>query len=385
MVQTGPPRVALIGALGHGRRHHLQIHRLQLGGRLRLVAIANRRPVPPAADTPLDDVAIYQDPDALLADVRPHITVVCTPPHTHAAIAEAAVRAGSDLLLEKPPVVTLAEHDRLAELVEQYGVRCQVGFQSLGSPVLPLLTGLVAESGLTTISVAGAWWRPDSYFARTVWAGRRTIDGAPAADGALANQFAHALQQALALAAGVTGAADPVAIGLEWYRTRDIEVEDTARLAVTLAGGTEIRLAVTLASDTFTHGELLVRGDHDVASWDFTNDRLRLAGEAGHRVVPGRVGLLENLLDHRRDPSGVPLLGSLVATRAFTVILDALAAAPPPALIAEKYLRPHPEGGGNVVDGIGEVIAAAAQGDVSFSEAGAPWAGPAYRVPVSRP
>ena len=44
------------------------------------------------------------------AAVRPDVAVICTPPHTHLAIALDALRAGCDMLLEKPPVLSLAEH-----------------------------------------------------------------------------------------------------------------------------------------------------------------------------------------------------------------------------------------------------------------------------------
>lgn len=41
---------------------------------------------------------------------------VCTPPHTHAQILEAAVRSGRHLLVEKPVVIDLADWERLREL-----------------------------------------------------------------------------------------------------------------------------------------------------------------------------------------------------------------------------------------------------------------------------
>ena len=53
----------------------------------------------------------------------------------------------------------------------------------------------------------------------------------PVLDGALVNPFAHAVMQALA----VLGA--PVERWSRLYRARPIEVDDTAALRLTLAGG----------------------------------------------------------------------------------------------------------------------------------------------------
>ena len=43
------------------------------------------------------------------------------------------MRAGADVLLEKPPVPTMAEFDHLLALCAETGRSCQIGFQSLGS------------------------------------------------------------------------------------------------------------------------------------------------------------------------------------------------------------------------------------------------------------
>ena len=49
----------------------------------------------------------------LLEKLRPDIAVISTPIHTHLEIAEAALRVGAHLLLEKPPVTSVADHEQL--------------------------------------------------------------------------------------------------------------------------------------------------------------------------------------------------------------------------------------------------------------------------------
>ncbi|MFR9778061.1 hypothetical protein ACL02O_18660 [Micromonospora sp. MS34] len=149
-----PPRLALVGANGHGRWHRRAIAPLHAAGRLRL-------------------------------------------------------HAGADVLLEKPPVLDLAEHRALAAASAATGRVVQVGFQALGSAALTELTGALAAGRLgpvTGIATVAAWGRPDAYYARAPWVGRRRLDGRPALDGALGR------------------------VEVERYRVRAIEIDDTAVL-----------------------------------------------------------------------------------------------------------------------------------------------------------
>ncbi|MEV6300262.1 Gfo/Idh/MocA family oxidoreductase [Actinoplanes sp. NPDC051861] len=359
-------RVALIGAGGHGLWHRRTLQRLAGEGRITVAGIGDRRPVEPHPDAPLDGVPFFTDHAELLATAEPDIVIVCTPPHTHLPIALDVLDAGADLLLEKPPVMSAGEHDRLAAAVAETGRLCQVGFQALGSAALAELC-VAAPSG--PIGVTGAWWRPDSYYLRAPWAGRRTVAGRPVLDGALVNPFAHALMQSLVIADEAGGGFQPELLELERYRSREIETDDTTFLRLTGADGRRITAAVTLASEVFIAGEIQV-GD---AVLEYPTDRLRLPGESVAREVPGRAGLLENLLDHRSDPA-VPLIAPLSRTRTFTAVAEAIVAAPMPAAIPQSMLRPHPDGGGLVVDGIDELVRKVAATGTLPSENDVTWA-----------
>jgi predicted dehydrogenase len=363
-------RVALIGAGGHGLSHRRVLQRLAGEGRIEVAGLCDRRPVEPHPDAPLDGVPFFTDHTELLAVTRPDVVVICTPPHTHLAIALDVFAAGADLLLEKPPVMSLAEHERLAEAAARTGRILQIGFQALGSAALAELCA-TAPSG--DIGVTGAWWRPDTYYQRAPWAGKRVVDGRPVLDGALVNPFAHALMQALVVAGGFR----PVTLEMERYRTRAIETDDTTFVRLTGEDGRRITAAVTLVSPVFIAGEIRV-GD---AVLEYPTDRLRLPGEAVLRHVPGRTGLLENLLDHRRDPA-VPLVAPLALTAGFTAVAEAIVASPAPAEIGPAWLTPHPDGNGSVVTGIDALVREVADTGRLPSEAGVPWARPGRRVPL---
>ncbi|GIF14335.1 Gfo/Idh/MocA family protein [Actinoplanes teichomyceticus] len=353
------PRVALIGAGGHGISHRRTLRDLAGRGVLEIAALCDRNPVDPEPGVPF-----FGDHREMLAAARPDAVIVCTPPHTHLPIALDCLAAGADLLLEKPPVTTLAEHDTLAAAVRERGRRCQVGFQALGSAALARLRAATAGEA-EPVSAAGAWWRPDSYYRRSPWAGRQT-----AFDGALVNPFAHALMQALAVADGFP----PVRMELERYRTRPIETDDCTFLRLTGADRRRITIAVTLASPVFVAGEIRI-GD---AVLEYPTDRLRMPGESSPREVPGRVGLLENLL------SGAPLVAPLDRTRTFTAVAEAIAASAPPVAIPAVFLRPHPDGGGLVLPGADALVRQVAATGLLPSEHDLPWAAGPQQVIFER-
>ncbi len=331
---SGTPTIALIGASGHGRRHRQHIE--DLGDRVRLVALGDVQGLPG------EELPVYTDHRQLLAEHKPDYVVICTPPHTHLRIALDAVHAGADLLLEKPPVLDLDAHEQLSAALAATGRRCQVGFQALGSPTLPALAALDLGP-LTHIAVAGAWWRPATYWTRSPWSGRRAVDGA------LVNPFAHALMQALAIG----GVRPPWTLELERFRTRDIEVEDTAALRLTPADGPVITVAVTLASTEFIAGDITVTGTRGTAHVVYPQDRLNGV------ELPGRVGLLENLL------SGDPLLVPLSRTAPFTALAAQIMAAPDPVPLTGVA---HEDG--VAIPGIADLVRTAAARHALLSEVG---------------
>ncbi|PZF97847.1 Gfo/Idh/MocA family protein [Micromonospora deserti] len=380
------PRIAVVGANGHGRWHRRVIAPLHAAGRLRLVALVDVRPVEedPAAPVPAGTVVGADHREALRA-VRPDVVVICTPPHTHLPLALDALSYGADLLLEKPPVLSTAEHRELSAALADTGRVCQVGFQALGSAALAELTGAVTAGRLGTltgISTVAAWQRSDGYYARAPWAGRRTLHGRPVLDGALANPLAHAVMQCLAVAEAAGGPVVPERVELERYRVRPIEVDDTAVLRVTPRSGPPIVAAVTLAGEEFVPGEVIVTGTAGRAVLEYSTDRLRLPGDDAPREVAGRRGLLENLLAHRADPRSVPLIAPLARTAPFTAVLEVVRAAPEPTLLGGDLVAAAGDGPDRVLTltGVNEVLRRAAERRQLPSEFGVPWAGTPHRV-----
>jgi predicted dehydrogenase len=375
--------VALIGANGHGRWHRRRLVAEHAAGRLRLVALVDVHPIEPVPGAAVPaDTAVYTDHRAMLRSARPDVAIICTPPHTHAPIALDALEAGCDVLLEKPPVLSLAEHRTLADAAARTGRAIQVGFQALGSAALRELIAAIGEGRLGTITgiaAVGAWQRDDGYYRRAPWAGRRSIDGRTVLDGALANPFAHALMQCLAVAAAAEAGAAEV-VELERYRARDIEVDDTTCLRVMFGSGLLVLAAVTLCGEDFIVGDVIVHGSAGRAVLEYPTDRLLLPGDAAPRHVPGRVDLLENLLNHRA--AGAALISPLARTAPFTAVLEALQSGPPATPIPPDRLvwTGAPPARNVTIIGVNAALRQAADRLALLSELSVPWAVPPHRV-----
>jgi predicted dehydrogenase len=378
---TPPTSVLLVGAHGHGRWHLRNLDRLRRAGApLRLAAVCDPLPLEADQRAAVGDVPTGARLDELLAAVRPEVTIVCTPIHTHTDLALAAARAGSHVLLEKPPTPSIAEFERLGDGIAATGRACQVGFQSLGSAAVAHVRALVAAGEIGRvrgIGAAGAWVRDTGYWSRARWAGRRLLDGVPVVDGALTNPFAHATATALALDG--TGDEPVRDIRVELYRANPIEADDTACLRLHTARGTPVTVAVTLCAERDGEPYLVVHGTQGRIVLHYKRDRVRL--EAGGRVVTTEhpsTDLLDNLVAHVRDPT-VALLVPLPSTRAFMQVVEAVRVAAEPREIPAQQRRtdrggPHPRA---IVTGIDAVVDRAAAELALFSELDLPWAAPA--------
>lgn len=379
---AGVPRVLLVGAHGHGRTHLRNLRRLR--GRARLVGVCDPRPLDGELRDLAGPVPASGSLPELLESTGPDITIICTPIQTHVDLAATAMRAGSHVLLEKPPAPTLAEYERLLDEVRATGRACQIGFQDLGSHALDAVRRMLAEGAVGDprgIGVAGVWVRDASYYARARWAGHRQLDGVPVVDGALTNPFAHAIAAALRID-GSEGAGGLVRAETELYRAHPIEADDTSSIRLTTSRDTTITVAVTLCGARQRHPYLRIHGTRGRITLWYKRDELRLeTPQAAETLQFPRTDLLENLVDHLHDP-GIPLLVPPEQARAFMDVVEAIRTAPEVTPIPGRFWRVRGTGPGErrLVEGIDEAITTSADTLRLFGELELPWANAARHV-----
>lgn len=373
MERTGPARVALAGVHGFGRVHRANLERLDAAGIATLVAVADPQGVEELARDP--DVGVFATLDDLLVAVADlDVVIIATPLNTHAALAEAAMRAGCDVLLEKPPVSSFADFTRLQRTRRETGRAVQVGFQSLGSGALPALLGEELGLGrITAVSAVGCWLRQRRYWERAPWAGKRTLHGRDVVDGVVTNPLAHAVATALCIA-GADTAESVASIDLDLYHANDIEADDTSVVRIRTSGGIPITCALTLCAPEQLPPRVIVHGETADATFFYKEDTIVL--QDGRHLPYGRTDLLENLLGHRA--TGVPLLSSLDNAGAFMAVLEAVRTAPAPAAVAADAVTWRGEGAEAhpVIADIESWLERAVRAQATFSELGAPWARP---------
>ena len=138
-------RIAFIGG-GQMARHHLA---------------ATRRITTPATvvgvyDDAADRAAEFADQAgtraftslaAMLAEARPDIVHVCTPPRAHFDAARAALEGGAHVYVEKPFALTVADAHALIDLARSRGKRLCAGHQLLRDAAFETLIARAAELG----------------------------------------------------------------------------------------------------------------------------------------------------------------------------------------------------------------------------------------------
>jgi predicted dehydrogenase len=367
--------MAVAGVHGHGASHLRHVNRLVAEGRVRLVAVAD--PQPPGEELPAD-VAVYSDLRELLAAVEVDVVIISTPIQTHVPLAELALCSGADVLLEKPPAASLAEFEYLSSVIDETGRSCQVGFQVAGSLAARKLTELVADGRLGElrgIGAVGTWVRTAKYWQRARWAGRRTLDGVDVVDGAVTNPFAHATAAALMID-GSSRADQVKSVETELFRANPIEADDTSAVRVVTSRGTTVLTALTLCAErNDPEPMVIVHGSNGRAVLRYSSDRLELTIDGSTSDTQyGRDDLLENLLDHRADPT-VPLLAPFAETGGFTRVLEAVRLAAPPVEIPAELVRWEGEGPERrpVIAEVEKWVSRAGEELALFSELGAPW------------
>ncbi|WP_010525992.1 DUF6807 family protein [Nesterenkonia sp. F] len=389
-----PTSVLLVGLDGFGRRHLANLERLAALGRAELIAGASLTDPGPEVR---GDIPVHATlTEAREAGHRPDVVIISTPINTHFDLAREAMDMGADVLLEKPPTATLAQHRELLAHAEAAGRRVQVGFQSIGSHALEAIEQLLAApespggiGELRAVSATGLWLRRQAYYDRAPWAGRRVLDGVEVVDGVVTNPLAHAVRTALHVA-GARRASDVDDVAVELHHAHRIEADDTSIVRLRTAAGLPVTAALTLCApeEQEQYPWVTVHGTEGQAVLYYTRDELVItpnreapqnADDAGEprTVVHGRTDLLENLLDVRDGTAGA-LLSPLEDADAFMQVLEAVRTAEAPAAIGEEHLQQVDSGPERhpVIPHIADYLARATKAPSTFSSLGAPWAAP---------
>ena len=147
--QNEPLRIAVVGCGQIADAHLQEIKKIS---DVRVVAVCDRE-----ADLAYQAAARFEIPkqfedvDRMLADVRPDVVHVTTPPHTHFALASKCLEFGAHVYVEKPFALNADETRQLLELANTRRLIACPGHDHLFDPVWKEALRVVASGEMGSI------------------------------------------------------------------------------------------------------------------------------------------------------------------------------------------------------------------------------------------
>ena len=140
---TGPRlRAAVIGTGGISKEH---LTFLASSGRADLVGVCDMSPIAVDVAATTYGTTAYADVATMLADARPDVVHVLTPPTTHVALSEQCLAAGAHVICEKPITLDAPDLDRLLAAADRAGKRLIENHNYRFNPEVEQLDALVAS------------------------------------------------------------------------------------------------------------------------------------------------------------------------------------------------------------------------------------------------
>lgn len=237
---TGRYRTAIVGAGAIAAAHARAV--AAVPDRARLVAAVDvdgprAKEFARAWDVPTTHATVAD----LLAEGGLDLVHVCTPPRSHLGLVLECLAAGVTVLVEKPPVLSLAEMDTLIAAESRSAAHVAGVFQHRFGSAAVRLRRLAVAGALGRPLVATChtlWYRDDAYFA-VPWRGSWTEEGGGPTMGHGIHQFDLLLS--------VLGPWEHVS-ALAVRQARPTETEDVSMAMVTFAGGAVASVVNSLVS-----------------------------------------------------------------------------------------------------------------------------------------
>ena len=277
---AGAPRVGLIG-LGNRSRAHLGAFRALGGIEVAALSDVESDRMRAAQSGPAAAAEMYTDYRELIADERVQAVVITAPNYLHAEMAIAALRAGKDVLVEKPIGLNYQEALRVAEAANESGQVLAVGMQRYFNPayrkiIETVLSGEIGQPYLLALNEYRGDWNPltwgwpDPQTGNTTpWRHRRELSGSSLLEFSVHSYaFLHEMiGQPLSFCAATGGA-------MHWpERTTEDNITVVAEFG-------DVRLQHTYSgSAPGAKWQLTVTGSKGSLQYDFREATIRLIGE----------------------------------------------------------------------------------------------------------
>jgi predicted dehydrogenase len=233
------------------------------------------------------------------------IVDICTPPGTHAEIAEAAAATGKAVICEKPLAVSYAQAFSAMESTRRANVLNAVGFNYRRLPAVSLMKRMVDEGAVGKVRLWRGVWLSDEFVDPTIpydWRFDRAVGGSTIAD-----LGSHLIDMAMWMVGDV---AEVSAQSTTFVTERTnpsgggrvpVTVDDASSALIRFQGGARgvvemARVAVRRPCD-FT---IEVNGDRGTLVFEYARLNELLYGDGGDS--PGLYGMRRIRAEHETHP-----------------------------------------------------------------------------------
>lgn len=142
-----------------------------------------------ASEFELRDVLQYTDYHEMLEKEKPELVAIATESGKHAEIALDCIKAGCNVIIEKPMALSLADADAVIQAAKEKGVKVCVSHQNRFNKSVQKIRKTLEEGRFGRMFYGTAhirWCRNENYYTQAKWRGTWEQDG-----GALMNQCIH--------------------------------------------------------------------------------------------------------------------------------------------------------------------------------------------------
>lgn len=177
---------AIIGCGHIANRHVEHINNHPLG---QLIGVYDIDPIILKKFSEKYGVKAYPSEEELLSSEAVDVVNICTPNGNHSDIAIRAMRAGKNVVVEKPMAISVASALEMEKIAQESNVEMFVVKQNRYNPPVKAVKELVENSKLgksLLVSVNCYWNRNANYYKQSPWRGTKDLDG-----GTLYTQFSH--------------------------------------------------------------------------------------------------------------------------------------------------------------------------------------------------
>ena len=137
----------------------------------------------------LENVQKFTSHTELISAIKPDLVAIATESGSHAQIAKDCIRAGINLIIEKPISLSMKDAREIVSLSKEYGVKVSACHQNRFNIAIQKARAALEAGRLGNIShgaITVRWSRNKDYYSQADWRGTWAHDG-----GTLMNQCIH--------------------------------------------------------------------------------------------------------------------------------------------------------------------------------------------------